>query len=122
MNRRRFRVIHSFIHSRVGLHHGYGFGVYCIQVGLIALFMSLKHWIIVTVLYAHGEYWNKRCTLPDDNWNNSRSTPSPHNYPLNYQELILRGAIVNRTYARHKNLYIQLFLLTIFGPIYHGPP
>ena len=27
--------------------------------------------------------------------------------------LILRGAIVNRTYDTHKNLYIYLFLLTI---------
>lgn len=30
--------------------------------------------------------------------------------------------IVNRTYGTHKNLYIYLFLLTIFGPIYYGPP
>ena len=34
----------------------------------------------------------------------------------------LRGAIVNRTYGIHKNLYICLFLPTIFGPIYCGPP
>ena len=27
--------------------------------------------------------------------------------------------IVNRTYGTHKNLYIHLFLLTIFGPIYN---
>ena len=32
------------------------------------------------------------------------------------------GAIVNRTYDTHKNLYIYLFLLTMFGPIYYGPP
>ena len=36
--------------------------------------------------------------------------------------LILRGAIVNRTYGTHKNLYTSLFLLPIFGPIYYGPP
>ena len=35
---------------------------------------------------------------------------------------LLRGTIVNRTYGLHKNLYIDLFLLTIFGPIYYGPP
>ena len=29
---------------------------------------------------------------------------------------VLRG-----TYGRHKNLYIPLFLLAIFGPIYYGP-
>ena len=37
---------------------------------------------------------------------------------------LLRGAIVNRTYGIHNTLYISLFLLliTIFGPIYYGPP
>ena len=35
---------------------------------------------------------------------------------------LLRGGIVNRTYGRHKNLYIFLFLLKIFGPIYYVPP
>ena len=35
--------------------------------------------------------------------------------------LVLRGGIVNRTYSTHKNLYIFLFLPTIFGPIYNGP-
>ena len=27
----------------------------------------------------------------------------------------------NRTYGLHKNLYVYLFLLAIFGPIYYGP-
>ena len=36
--------------------------------------------------------------------------------------LLLRGTIINRTYGSHKNLYIPLFLLTIFGPINYGPP
>ena len=36
--------------------------------------------------------------------------------------ILLRGIIVNRTYGTHKNLYISVFLLTIFGPIYYGPP
>ena len=36
--------------------------------------------------------------------------------------LLLRGTIVNRAYGRHKNQYIYLFLLTIFCPIYYGPP
>ena len=36
--------------------------------------------------------------------------------------LVLRGTIVNRTYGLHKNLYIYLFLLKIFGPLYYGPP
>ena len=34
----------------------------------------------------------------------------------------LRGGVVNRTYGRHKNLYIHLFLPSMFGPIYYGPP
>ena len=34
----------------------------------------------------------------------------------------LRGTLVNRTYGGHKNLYINLFLLTIFGPVYYRPP
>ena len=32
------------------------------------------------------------------------------------------GPILNRTYGTHKSLYISLVLLTIFGPIYYGPP
>ena len=36
--------------------------------------------------------------------------------------IIIRGTILNRTYGTHKNLYKSLFLLTIFGPIYYGPP
>ena len=36
--------------------------------------------------------------------------------------VLLRGTILNRTYCTHKNLYISIFLLTIFGPIYYGPP
>ena len=36
--------------------------------------------------------------------------------------LIARGGIVYRAYGTHKNLYIYLFLLTIFGPVYYGPP
>ena len=35
---------------------------------------------------------------------------------------LLRGTLVNRTYGEDKNLYIHLFLLTIFGPIYYRPP
>ena len=37
-------------------------------------------------------------------------------------EALLRGTIVNRTYGTHKNLYVPLFLLTIFGPINYSPP
>ena len=35
---------------------------------------------------------------------------------------LLRGTILNRTYGIDKNLHIYLFLLTIFGPNYYGPP
>ena len=35
---------------------------------------------------------------------------------------LLRGTIVNRTYGGHKNLCINLFLLTMLGPIYCRPP
>ena len=38
------------------------------------------------------------------------------------EAVVLRGTLVNRTYGGHKNLYIHLFLLTIFGPIYYRPP
>ena len=35
---------------------------------------------------------------------------------------ISRGLVLNRTYGTHKELYVSLFLPTIFGPIYYGPP
>ena len=35
---------------------------------------------------------------------------------------LLRGTVVSRTYGAHKKLYISVFLLTISGPIYYGPP
>ena len=35
---------------------------------------------------------------------------------------VLRGTILNRTYGTYKILCISLFLLTMFGPIYYGPP
>ena len=38
------------------------------------------------------------------------------------QPLLLRGTILKRTYGTHETLYISLFLLPIFGPIYNGPP
>ena len=34
----------------------------------------------------------------------------------------LRGGILIRTHHIHKNLYITLFLLIIFGPYYYVPP
>ena len=36
--------------------------------------------------------------------------------------LLLPGGVLNRTYVTYKNLYISLFLITIFGPTYYGPP
>ena len=36
--------------------------------------------------------------------------------------VILRGTLVNRAYGGDKNLYVDSFLLTIFGPIYFRPP
>ena len=35
---------------------------------------------------------------------------------------LFRGTIVKRTYGTHKNLYIKIFLLTIFGPISYALP
>ena len=35
---------------------------------------------------------------------------------------LTRGTIVNITYGTHKNLYVYLFLLTIFGLIYCDSP
>ena len=52
---------------------------------------------------------NRNCCCPRGNW-------------LQKQIILLRGNIVNRTCGTHKNLYIYLFLRTIFGPIYDGPP
>ena len=42
--------------------------------------------------------------------------------PQNGTVVLLRGGILNRTYDTHKKLDISVFLLTIFGPIYYGPP
>ena len=41
-----------------------------------------------------------------------------------FQSGLLRGTMVNinRTYGTQKHLHVYLFLLTIFGPIYYGPP
>ena len=36
--------------------------------------------------------------------------------------VLLRRTILNGTYGTHKNLHFSLFLLTVFGPIYYGPP
>ena len=41
---------------------------------------------------------------------------------VDYRLRITGGGIVNRTYDIHKNLYIQPFFLTIFGPVNYGPP
>ena len=39
-----------------------------------------------------------------------------------WSTVVLRGAIVFRTHHIHKNLYITIFLLIIFGPYYCLPP
>ena len=36
-------------------------------------------------------------------------------------DLLLRGTIIIRTFDQHKNLYIPVFLLTVFGPDYYVP-
>ena len=45
-------------------------------------------------------------------------------YTLDGVTLLLRGTytILNRIHGTHKNLYTSLFFLTMFGPIYYGPP
>ena len=35
---------------------------------------------------------------------------------------LFRGNIVNRTYGTHKNLYIFLYLLPMFGPVNYVVP
>ena len=35
---------------------------------------------------------------------------------------LLRATTLNRTYGTHKHLHISLFVRTIFGPFYCGPP
>ena len=47
---------------------------------------------------------------------------TPEGLQKKIEKALLRGAILNRTYGTHKNLYIYLLLLTILGPIYYGPP
>ena len=37
-------------------------------------------------------------------------------------EYRITGTTVNRTYGMLKNLHIYVFLLTVFVPIYYGPP
>ena len=54
-----------------------------------------------------------------------RSSPAPTKQfrsRILCEQTLLRGTTVNSTYGTHKNLFIYLFLLTIFGPIYYGPP
>ena len=47
----------------------------------------------------------------------------PQYYHYFFQDTtLLRGTTVNRTCGTHKNLHIYLFLLTIFCPVYCGPP
>ena len=46
---------------------------------------------------------------------------APGTTSTNQPELLLRGAIVNRTYGIHKNLYITIFTNN-FGPINYDPP
>ena len=41
---------------------------------------------------------------------------------LRGNRVLLRGTIVNRTYGTLKNLYISLFVFTIFSPIYYDGP
>ena len=41
---------------------------------------------------------------------------------INRCPVLIRGTILNGAYGTDKNLYISLFLLTIFGPIYCCPP
>ena len=51
------------------------------------------------------------------------TAPAAGTLPSSCDTLLMRGNIVvNRTYDTHKNTYIYLILLTIFGPIYYGPP
>ena len=47
-----------------------------------------------------------------------------HPPPLakNIPYALLRRTTLNRTCGTHKILYISIFLSTILGPIYHGPP
>ena len=37
-------------------------------------------------------------------------------------QTLMPGNVVNRIYGAHKNIYIYIILLSIFGPIYYGPP
>ena len=37
--------------------------------------------------------------------------------PFFVRLMVLRGGILNRTYGEYKNLYISLFLVTLFGPV-----
>ena len=71
--------------------------------------------------------WSSEGRIPPANMCRSDATPTvrPVDRPSNIlisEFHLLRGAIVNRTYDTHKNLYVSPFLLTIFGPVNYGPP
>ena len=51
-----------------------------------------------------------------------QTTQFSRNFPQNGTAVLVRQTTVNRTHGTHKNLYVPLFLRTILGSIYCGPP
>ena len=76
-----------------------------------------------TIGSAKGAWWARDSGGTS---NNSHSTALGADRTLWWDKyallLIIRGTILKRTYGTHKILYKYQFLLTIFGPIYYGPP
>ena len=92
------------------------------------LFGLAKHGILLLRCSIHnrwGKSWQQQKLQPLLLPYPSLFTRTPCRLPgvwqANLQPLV-RAGIVNRTYGIHKNLYICLFLLKTFGPIYYGPP
>ena len=78
---------------------------------------NIKKWRNASVSWYVYPIISKLWKFPGGN-SSIRMSLTMHCYLL----LLLRRTILNRTYGKHKHLYISLFLLTTFGPIYYGLP
>ena len=80
------------------------------------------------VVARHTPPWDSRYVsnekkLKEKNTHPLQAPPATDHLPAgDYHDQLLRGRIVNRTHGTDKNVYIYLFLPTIFGPIYCGSP
>ena len=92
----------------------------------------------ITLLVSNGIFWQKNKTYrvleksnrafsegkrPRQPCANVQKNALMGRYPtLTLLGLLLRGAIVNRTYGTLTNLYMSLLLRTVFGPVFYCFP